>query len=106
MATLIFDNVYLDKSAIVGCKMEKEGPLASYFDVLYNDLYCGERTFEKAEQHLVKDAFKEVFKKSKFKEKDIDIMFGGDLLNQITTSSYISRDYKIPFIGTFSANKI
>jgi stage V sporulation protein AD len=103
VSTLIFDNVYLDSSALSGAKVEKEGPLAKYFDVLYDDLYCKERTFEKAEQHLVKDAFKEVFKKSKFKEKDIDIMFGGDLLNQITTSSYISRDYNIPFIGTFSA---
>lgn len=103
MSTLIFNNVYLDSSAITGAKMEKQGPLAKYFDILYDDLYCNERTFEKAEQHLVKDAFKEVFKKSKFKEKDIDIMFGGDLLNQITTSSYISRDYNIPFIGTFGA---
>lgn len=103
MASLIFDKVYLNESAIVGCKMEKEGPLGKYFDILYDDLYCGERTFEKAEQHLVKDAFKQAFKKSDIKEKDIDIMFGGDLLNQITTSSYISREYNIPFIGTFSA---
>lgn len=103
MATIKLENAYLDSSAIVGCKMEKEGPLASYFDLLYDDLYCNERTFEKAEQRLVKDAFKCVFKKSEFKEKDIDVMFGGDLLNQITTSSYISRDYNIPFIGTFSA---
>lgn len=103
MATIKLDKVYLDSSAIVGTKMEKEGPLAEFFDFLYDDLYCGERTFEKAEQKLVKDAFKCAFKKSKFKEKDIDIMFGGDLLNQITTSSYISRDYNIPFIGTFSA---
>ena len=103
MSTLIFDNVYLDSSAIIGTKMEKEGPLSKYFDILYDDLYCNERTFEKAEQHMVKDAFKEVFKKSEFKEKDIDLMVGGDLLNQIITSSYISRDYNIPFIGTFSA---
>ena len=103
MATLIFDNVYIENSAIVGCKMEKEGPLAKYFDLLYDDLYCHERTFEKAEQHILKDAFNQVFKKTKLKEKDIDVMFGGDLLNQITTSSYISRDYNIPFIGTFSA---
>ena len=37
------------------------------------------------------------------KDKDINYLFSGDLLNQITTSSYISRDYNIPFIGTFSA---
>jgi len=74
MSTLIFNNVYLDTSAIVGAKMEKAGPLAKYFDVLYDDLYCEERTFEKAEQHMVKDAFKEAFKKSAFKEKDIDLI--------------------------------
>ena len=47
MATLVFNNVYLDNSAIIGAKMEKEGPLAKYFDFLYDDLYCKESTFEK-----------------------------------------------------------
>ena len=103
MPTLKFNNVYLDSSAISGAKMEKEGPLKDYFDVLYDDLYCGERTYERGELHLLKDAFDFAFKKSEFKEKDIGVMFGGDLLNQITTSSYISSSYDIPFIGTFSA---
>lgn len=103
MATIRFNNVYLDNSAIVGSKVEKEGPLANYFDVLYDDLYCNERTYEKGELHLLKDAFNYAFKKSKYKESDIGIMFGGDLLNQITSSSYISSLYDIPFVGTFSA---
>ena len=83
--------------------MEKEGPLAKYFDLLYDDLYCHERTFEKAEQHILKDAFNQVFKKTKLKEKDIDVMFGGDLLNQIISSGYAARDFKIPFLGLYGA---
>lgn len=103
MPTLRFNNVYLDNSSIIGSKMEKEGPLWRYFDKLYDDLYCGERTYEKGELKMLKDAFELTFKKSSFKEKDIGIMFGGDLLNQITSSSYISSYYDIPFVGTFSA---
>lgn len=103
MPTIKFNSVYLDSSSIVGSKMEKEGPLANCFDILYDDLYCNERTYEKGELHLLKDAFSFTFKKSDYKEKDIGIMFGGDLLNQITSSSYISSLYNIPFVGTFSA---
>ena len=103
MPTLKFNNVYIDNSSIIGGKMEKEGPLKDYFDKVYDDLYCGERTYEKGEHRMLKDAFFSLFEKSKYKEKDIGIMFGGDLLNQITSSSYISSLYDIPFVGTFSA---
>lgn len=103
MPTLRFDNVYLDSSSIVASKMEKEGPLSEYYDLTYDDLYCNERTYEKGELHMLKDAFALTFKKSEFKEKDIGVMFGGDLLNQITSSTYISSFYDIPFVGTFSA---
>lgn len=101
--SLIFNNVYVKGSATVAGPIEKEGPLGKYFDNTYNDLYCECKTFEQAEQKMLKEAVDTVFKKTKLHEKDIDIMFGGDLLNQITSCSYVSRDYKIPFIGTFGA---
>lgn len=103
MPTLKFNNVYLESSAIIGGKMEKEGPLKRCFDALYDDLYCGERTYEKGELRMLKDAFRISFEKSEYKEKDIGVMFGGDLLNQIISSNYISSFYDIPFVGTFSA---
>lgn len=103
MNSLIFNNVYVRDSATVAGLIEKQGPLGKYFDNTYDDLYCGCKTFEQAEQKMLKEAIDIVFKKSKLKEKDIDIMFGGDLLNQITSCSYVSRDYKIPLIGTYGA---
>lgn len=103
MNSLIFNNVYVKNSSTVACLVEKQGPLGKYFDNTYDDLYCGCKTFEQAEQKMLKEAIDIVLKKSKFKDKDIDIMFGGDLLNQITSSTYVSRDYKIPLIGTYGA---
>lgn len=101
--SLIFNNVYVSGSATVGGLIEKQGPLNKYFDNTYDDLYCGCKTFEQAEQKMLKEAIDTVFKKTKLRDKDIDIMFGGDLLNQITSSTYVSRDYNIPLIGTFGA---
>ena len=101
--SLIFNNVYVKDSSTIAGPIEKEGPLGKYFDNTYDDLYCGCKTFEQAEQKMLKEAIDTVFKKSKLRDKDIDIMFGGDLLNQITSSTYVSRDYNIPLIGTFGA---
>ena len=101
--SIIFNNVYVLGSSTVAGLIEKQGPLGEYFDNTYNDLYCGYKTFEQAEQKMLKEAIEVVFRKTKVRDKDIDIMFGGDLLNQITSSTYVSRDYCIPLIGTFGA---
>ena len=101
--SIVFNNVYVVNSATVAGLVEKQGPLGKYFDNTYDDLYCGCKTFEQAEQKLLKEAIDTVLKKSKLRDKEIDIMFGGDLLNQITSSTYVSRDYKIPLIGTYGA---
>jgi stage V sporulation protein AD len=101
--TILFNNVYVTGSSTVAGLIEKQGPLGKYFDNTYDDLYCGCKTFEQAEQKMLKEAIDTVLKKTKLRDKDIDIMFGGDLLNQITSSTYVSRDYSIPLIGTFGA---
>ena len=101
--TVKFNNVYVVASSTIGGLKEKEGPLFKYFDNTYDDLYCECKTFEQAEQKMLKESIDTVLKKSKLRDKDIDIMFGGDLLNQITSSTYVSRDYSIPLIGTFGA---
>lgn len=101
--SIIFNNVYVLGSSTIAGLIEKQGPLGKYYDNTYDDLYCGCKTFEKAEQKMLKEAIDVVLKKTKLRDKDIDIMFGGDLLNQITSSTYVSRDYCIPLIGTFGA---
>ena len=42
-------------------------------------------------------------KSANLKEEDIDYLFAGDLLNQITSSGFAARDLDIPFFGLYGA---
>lgn len=103
MTTIHFDNVYVQGRATAVGKMEKEGPLGSLFDKTFDDNYCGEQSFEKAERMLVYHACDMAMRKANVNVKDIDILCGGDLINQLTSSHYFARDVDAPFIGMYGA---
>ncbi len=101
--TFNFDNVYIEECATVCGPYEKKGPLKKYFDKTYDDLYFGEDSFEKAEIKLVKDSLVMLLKKSGYKKEEIDLVIGGDLLNQITASCYGCNGIGNGFIGIYGA---
>lgn len=103
MATVQLKQVYLQSCYCVGNRMEQEGPLGKEIDQCFYDYYLGEKSFEKAEIKMVKTAIEGALKIGGFQEKDIQMAFGGDLLNQITASNYVMREYNIPFIGVYGA---
>lgn len=88
--------------SIVGPK-EGEGPLSSYFDKILTDDKNGEDSFEKAESSIMIKAIEEVIKKANLQERDIDYLFGGDLLNQLTSTNFVAREFNIPFFGLYGA---
>ena len=94
--------VIIGYAAAVG-KMESEGPLGKYFDKVYTDEFCGEKTFEKAETHLQKSAITTALKKANLSKSDIHCAFAGDLLNQCIGSSFGMRDLEFPFSGLYGA---
>ncbi|MGN1001054.1 MAG: stage V sporulation protein AD [Bacilli bacterium] len=101
--TYKYDNVYLlDASTVVG-PYEKKGPLGDKFDKSYDDLYNGEKSWEQAEVKLLEDSIDILLKKIKKNKSDIDLIVSGDLLNQVTSSSYAVQKYNIPFLGVYSA---
>lgn len=101
---LNFRNVYLDNASTVCGPYEAKGPLAKNFDKCYkDDLYCKEKSFEKAEIRLLEDSIKILLKKTKLTPKDIDLVISGDLLNQITASCYGTLKLKSPFLGIYTA---
>lgn len=103
MKTIVFNNVYvLSKSSVVG-PMEAKGPLKNRFDKTYNDLYCKEETFEKAERTMLYDACDIALRKADMKEDEVDLCIGGDLMNQLFSSHYFIRDIPISFIGMYAA---
>ena len=102
--TIKYKNVYIDDTYTICGNYENDGPLSKYFDKKYKkDLYFYEKSWEKAEVHLIKEANKNILNKNKLKEEDIDFLISGDLQNQIAASDYMARDFNIPFIGAYEA---
>ena len=89
-------------SSIVGPK-EGEGPLKTYFDVILEDDLWGQESFEKAESKIQEESIKLAIANANLSPKDIEFLFSGDLLNQITTSSYTARQLEIPHFGLYGA---
>lgn len=101
--TFKYNNVYIKDSSTVVGPYEKSGPLGKYFDKSYDDLYMGEKSFEKAEIKLVRESLNILLKKTSYKKKDIDLVIGGDLLNQIISTTFGSLNIGNGFIGVYGA---
>lgn len=102
--TIKFDNpiTILETASIVGPK-EAEGPIAQYFDKCLEDEFWGEKTWEKAESKIIREAVNSSIIKSKVPADKIDYCFAGDLLNQCISSSFGLRELGVPFFGIFGA---
>jgi stage V sporulation protein AD len=90
-------------TGVTGGPFEKNGRLSSDFDVLYDDLWMGEESYEKAHRHLLEVATKTAFEKEGVTVDDVQFMIAGDLINQITPTSFAARQLKIPYLGVFGA---
>ncbi len=101
--TYKYNNVYLDEVSTVVGPYEAKGPLGNKFDKSYKDLYNGEKTWEQAEAHLLEESIDILLNKSNKEISKIDLIISGDLLNQITSSSYGVLKYNRPFLGVYSA---
>ena len=89
--------------AAVGGKMESEGPLRRYFDILNEDTTFGEKTWEKAESRMQKDALNKALEKAQLSPPQLDYIFAGDLLNQCIGTNFGLREFGVPFIGIYGA---
>lgn len=101
--TYKYNNVYLDEVSTVVGPYEAKGPLGNKFDKSYKDLYNGEKTWEQAEAHLLEESIDILLNKSNTEISKIDLIISGDLLNQVTSSSYGVLKYNRPFLGIYSA---
>lgn len=103
MTTIHFKNVYVKGRAAVAGALEKQGPLGHLFDQTYEDNYANENSFEKAERRMIYDACDCALRKANLKPSALDVLFGGDLINQLTSSHYFAKDLNTPFIGMYGA---
>ena len=89
--------------ASVAGKKEKEGPLGNGFDVTSEDGYFGETSWELGEKHMQQVALETLIKKAGLSQKDLSVVYSGDLLNQCIGSSFSLRNTNIPHLGLYGA---
>lgn len=89
-------------ASIVG-KKESEGPLGEGFDITLADDTWGEKSWEKAESKLQREAVRLAIDKRGIRECDIDCIFAGDLLNQCVGAHYGLKDMRMSFFGLYGA---
>ncbi|MBT2688311.1 stage V sporulation protein AD [Bacillus sp. ISL-47] len=90
-------------TGVSGGPFEANGNLAEDFDVLHDDLWMGEDSYEKAHRVLMEEAGQTALQKANKQKEDIQFYIAGDLINQITPSSLSARTIQIPYFGIFGA---
>lgn len=96
-------DVVVAATAAIGGPKEGKGPLGSYFDEIWPAEDHKGQGFEEAERALVEDAMALAVKKAKTSWDEVDLVVGGDLLDQIVSTNFAARRHQRPLLGLFSA---
>ncbi|WP_136606606.1 stage V sporulation protein AD [Paenibacillus dokdonensis] len=79
------------------------GPLFGDFDYIYDNIEINEKTWEKAERKLLEQASQLAVVKAELTKEQIQFFVGGDLMNQIISSTFAARKLGVPYLGVFGA---
>lgn len=104
MKYIKFNNVYINNYFTLLTSTINKPIIDSKVDLLLkNDYFVNKKSTEEGECEYQRIALNGLLEKSKIKEKDIDLLIGGDLQNQLFASNYNASNYSIPFLGVYSA---
>ncbi len=102
--TWVFDHQpVIVSTATVGGPFEANGAIPDDFDLLHADLWLNEDSYEKAHKVLFEEACQKAIEKAGIQKEQIQFLLGGDLINQITPTSFASRTIGAPYLGLFGA---
>ncbi len=103
-STLIFGgDIKITATAnIVGSK-EGQGPLRDSFDIIEEDDYFGQKTWEQAESEAQMRCLEHLHRKASTTPQNTDILFSGDLVNQCTASCNPAQNAAKAHLGLFGA---
>lgn len=101
--TVKIEDVRIASEASIVGEKEGEGPLGGYFDIVLSDSEWNEKTWEKTESKMQREAIRLATTKAQKKIDEIDRVFSGDLLNQCIGAGFGLRELGIPFYGLYGA---
>lgn len=102
MTSFKFNNTYINDYYTLAGPYEKKGRIKNY-NQTFDDLDFNTKCFEDAEIKMQKEVFNSIQKNNGLNNKEIDLVIGGDLLNQITISTMAFKESDISFLGIYSA---
>lgn len=95
--------VYIKSGFTVVGPKEGDGNFGDCFDIVLNDdLWC-EKSYEKCESKMHRNAIDGAIVKAGLRKEDIDILLGGDLLNELSSTSLAARNFPSAFLGMYNA---
>ncbi len=92
----------ISTSTIVG-RREMAGELGNFFHHQMPDEMFAQDTFEKAERRMLQFVLADAVKNAPEGRQRVDLIFSGDLMNQIVSSAYAARKYSAGFCGLYNA---
>ena len=90
-------------SGVVGGPFEAQGKIANDFDILHDDTWLNQPSFEQAQQLMMEEASQIAVKKANIQKEQVDFFISGDLIYQITPSTFAAKSIGVPYFGLFSA---
>lgn len=104
MQSVVIDPpVYVEGYGSIAGKKEMEGPLGQWFDKIQEEETAEDETWEEAESRMQLRAGKEALRKAGMEQRDVDMIFAGDLLAQSMATSFGIGNKNIPVYGLFGA---
>ncbi len=102
MASIKYNNVYIDDWYTITGPLESDSKLKKY-DKKIKDYYYGEKSFEQAQIKMGRECVNGLLKQNNLEDNNIDLIVGGDLLDQLTATDYACSNIPISLLGIFSA---
>ena len=100
MSSFKYNNVYIKDYETIAGPEEKKGKLE--YQNTIDDYYFGEKKIEDAEIKMQNYCLNNILKRNKLNKK-VELLVGGDLINQIAITSYNIVNRNIPFLGLYNA---
>lgn len=100
---VLTDSIYVSNAMSLAGPYESKGNFKDFFDYIMEDDEFDCKSHEIAEIKMQEYVVSKLLKKSSLNFEDIDLYLGGDLLNQLTASSFSAKECNIPYFGVYTA---
>ncbi len=101
--TWVFENKpVIISTGVVGGPFEAKGKIPEDFDILHEDLWLGQDSYEKAHKILFEEACSRATEKAELRKDDIQFVLAGDLINQLPLQALLAVHWAL-LISDYSA---